>query len=175
MKKYLKTILRGGAGLMLLGMVSCTDYLEQDTQSMLDPVVPFRTFENFQSFTEELYSLVPDLAKHGWTSDFNWGEDLVASLSDLNKASVRIDNGNYMALLDTWDGFLLRNNWDVWPDDNPTHSRDIWNMGWYGISKANHGLANLDVLVDATDEQRKFIEGQLLFYRAFFHFQIIQY
>src|SRR5690606_26502057 len=46
---------------------------------------------------------------------------------------------------------------------------------WYGMRKANVGLANLDKLVDATQEEKDVIQGQLLFFRGFFHFQLMSF
>ena len=48
-------------------------------------------------------------------------------------------------------------------------------MAWYGIRKANMGLANLHLMTDATDEERDLVEGQLYFFRGWFHFQLMQY
>ena len=41
-----------------------------------------------------------------------------------------------------------------------------------GIRKANIGLENLDKMVDATQEEKDIIAGQLYFFRAWFHLQI---
>ncbi|UJH90785.1 RagB/SusD family nutrient uptake outer membrane protein [Antarcticibacterium sp. 1MA-6-2] len=54
-------------------------------------------------------------------------------------------------------------------------SGGLWALAWYGIRKANIGLANLDLMTDATQEERDLIEGQLLFFRGWCHFQLIQY
>ena len=51
----------------------------------------------------------------------------------------------------------------------------LWPAAWYGIRKANMGLENMDKLTDATQEQKNFIRGQLLFFRGWFHFQLMQY
>lgn len=45
---------------------------------------------------------------------------------------------------------------------------------WYGTHKVNLGL-KIDLLTDATQEEKNIIAGQLYFFRAFFHFQIMQY
>jgi hypothetical protein len=48
-------------------------------------------------------------------------------------------------------------------------------MAWYGIRKANVGLANLNLLTNATQEEKNLIAGQLYFFRGFFHFMLMQY
>ena len=41
---------------------------------------------------------------------------------------------------------------------------NLWKLCWYGIRKANIGIANLGNLVSATEEERNLIEGQLYFF-----------
>ena len=53
--------------------------------------------------------------------------------------------------------------------------RCLWGLSWYGIRKANLGLANMDKLIDATEEEKNLIEGQLYFFRGWFHFMLMQY
>lgn len=177
MKKDIKSLMQIGLIFLLSGMFACTDYLEQDTDSVLDDAAPFRTFYNFQSFTEELYSLVPSIIKHTWEPDFNWGEDILVSTEGVNKASSRIDRGDFRSLLENNDVFLHRNR-ALNPDDSDSwkgnHKKDIWRSSWYGIHKANHGLANLELLL-GNQEEKDLIKGQLLFFRAWFHFQIMMY
>ncbi len=178
MKKNIKSLLLSGLVFMMLGMVSCVDYLDREPESILNEETAFRSFINFQSYTEELYHLLPDVSKHNYNgSCYNWGEDITTSLGgDRNRANVHIDNGNYMALLGLWTCFLDRpapGN-GSWGDD-PNRQKSIWAPSWYGIRKANIGLANLDRLTEATQEEKNLIKGQLLFFRALLHFQIIQY
>src|SRR5690606_10565788 len=45
---------------------------------------------------------------------------------------------------------------------------------WYSIRKANMGLANLDKLT-GTQEEKDIIAGQLYFFRAWWHFEMMQY
>lgn len=187
MKNHRKIILWCGIMSVMLGMVSCTDYLDKEPESILNETVAFKNFVNFQGYTEELYNLIPDLPKSSGVSDYNWGEDMVLSLSNQNKPSSLIDRGDYRALLGNSDCFLDRNydvdpmnpTWMSWPPKNASQganaARSVFLPSWYGIRKANIGLANLQLLTDATQEEKDLIEGQLLFFRAFFHFQLIQY
>src|SRR5690606_7406103 len=52
---------------------------------------------------------------------------------------------------------------------------NLWGLSWYAIRKANVGIANLDLLQDATTEEKRLIEGQLYFFRGWFHFMLMQY
>ena len=48
--------------------------------------------------------------------------------------------------------------------------KKLWPLAWYGIRKANIGLENLDKLVNATQEEKNLLAGQLYFFRGWFHF-----
>ena len=61
------------------------------------------------------------------------------------------------------------------PNGNDRFKKDLWTLGWVGIRKANIGLANIDKLQDATQEEKDIIKGQLLFFRGWFHFEFMQY
>jgi hypothetical protein len=54
-------------------------------------------------------------------------------------------------------------------------AKSLWGLGWYAIRKANMGLANIDKLTDATQEEKNLIKGQLLFFRGWYHFMFMQY
>jgi starch-binding outer membrane protein, SusD/RagB family len=179
MKNNIKILFWSGLVLML-GLVSCEDYLDREPESILNEETAFRSFINFQSYTEELYHLLPDLAKHSGNSDYNWGEDMITSLNDRNRANVHIDNGSYRNLLGLWNCFLDRphpqgGTWSWHETEHPSYNKSMWGPFWYGISKTNIGLANLDRLTDATQEEKNLIKGQLLFFRGLFHFKLIQY
>jgi hypothetical protein len=51
----------------------------------------------------------------------------------------------------------------------------MWGLAWYAIRKANIGIANLDLLTEATDEEKKLLAGQLYFFRGWYHFMLLQY
>ena len=174
MRNHIKITFISGLIMLMIGMMSCTDYLDREPESILDETVAFRNFVNFQTYVEELYHLVPDMSKHAYGgSDWNWGEDLITSLSDRNRANVYIDNGDYRALLGLYNCFIQR-RWKSFETEDPNHSRSIWGASQYGIYKANLGLANFDLLTDATQEEKDLIKGQLLFYRALLNFYLTE-
>ena len=59
--------------------------------------------------------------------------------------------------------------------NNYRFSRGLWKAAWYGIRKANLGLENMDLMTAATQEEKNTIKGQLLFFRGWLHFQLMQY
>lgn len=181
MKEYIKTMFRGSLFMaMLLVVFSCEDYLERTPESVVSEEIAFRNFTNFQGFTEELYGCIVDFTNRYWTNSFNWGDDEIQSTANTFHFGVKIENGDF------WGWQAENDGWGAgWLDRagaHPSHTNNdprmrkgVWPLAWYGIRKANLGLENLDLMTEATDEERALIEGQLLFFRGWFHFQLIQY
>lgn len=163
-------------------MTSCTDYLEKDAESVLQKEDAFKNFNSFQGFVEVMYNVIPDVAKSHWTSCFNWGEDEVHTF-DSNWANsvfiAMVDNGNYRGYINNSSCFLDR-PWAVGQITGSAGQRfdkALWGGSWYGIRQANIGLKALEdgLLTDATTEQRNLIKGQMLFFRAWFYFELCTY
>ena len=178
MKNCIRIIL--GYSLVRVSLVllsSCEDYLDKEPETIVGPEEAFKNFANFQGFTEELYMCIPDFSNAYWTNSFNWGDDEITS-ADMNYHIVnKFDDGDFWGWQREYDGWGA--SWldrgDAASRNNDRFTKDIWNNMWYGIRKANLGLENMDLLTDATTEEKNFIRGQLLFFRGWFHFQLIQY
>jgi hypothetical protein len=176
MKNYQKIIFICGILTIISSNFSCKKYLDQAPESLLSEEDAFKNFTNFQGFTEELYHCIPDFTNAYWTNSWNWGEDEIQSTA-LNFHFVnKIDNGDFWGWQSEFDGWQAG-----WMDRNSTSTNDdrfqksLWKLGWYGIRKANIGLANMDKMTDATPEERDLVKGQLLFFRGWFHFMFMQY
>lgn len=152
---------------------SCKKYLDKSPLSDIKPTQAFQNFRNFQGFIEEMYNCVPVIT--GATSHNNWnfGDDEYWE-QDSRVFNNQIDLGNYFSWIDITFGSWFK------PGGNPSGTdkgqmSNLWGSSWYAIRKANIGLANLDQMKEATDEEKKLIEGQLYFFRGFFHFFLMQY
>lgn len=177
MKKFIKIYTLLFAAALSLSSVSCTDYLDKAPGSDIAPTEPYKNYTNFQGFLEQCYNDIPGLASTSWYHGcWNYGEDEYWQPSEVRMLTNAIDQGNYWA----WDevqyspfhsGIDLDGNHDV----NRDFKGRLWGMCWQGIYTTNLGLENLGNLVDATQEEKNLIAGQLYFFRAFFHFQIMQY
>jgi len=87
-----------GVSTILFGLASCTDYLDRDPESIISEETAFLNFMNFQGFTEEMYVMIPDIAKHYWVSSFNWGEDEIITIgAGEYLMGFHFDRGNYRA------------------------------------------------------------------------------
>ena len=156
-----------------ISMTSCTDYLEKDAESVLQKEDAFKNFNSFQGFVEVMYNVIPDVAKSHWTSCFNWGEDEVHTFDSSWANSVfiaMVDNGNYRGYFNNESCYLDRD----WTVEGDRFKKSLWGGGWYAIRQANMGLKALEdgLLTDATQEQRDLLKGQLLFFRAWFYFEL---
>lgn len=174
MKVYFKNMFKISLALSLFcATTSCTDYLERTPDAVISEEVAFRNFRNFQGYTEELYSCVPNFTLTNWTSSWNWGEDEIVSIANNDAPVNGLDRGDFFAWQVNWGPSWL--NFNSVQTGSGSKNKGLWPLAWYGIRKANIGLANLDLLTEATDEEKKLIEGQLLFFRAWFHFQLIEH
>ncbi len=172
MKAYTKAIFKSCLLMaMLLVAVSCEDYLDKTPDAIISDEIAFQNFRNFQGFTEELYMCIPNFSTIYWTTSFNWGDDEIQSTANTFHFGVKIENGDFWGWQsehDGWQaGWMDKGNWNTNAD---RFAKGLWPMAWYGIRKANVGLANLHLMTNATLEERELIEGQLLFFRGWFHF-----
>jgi len=159
------------------GLQSCKKYLDRPLESIITENDVFVNFRNFQGYTEELYCCMPDMSRSTWNSEWNMGDDVLSTTNASYRLNAEFDNGNYWAWRTNGGG------WDnSWLDDNGPNTtansprtKGLWPLSWYGIRKANLGLANLNKLVNATQEEKDIIKGQLLFFRGYFHFQLMSF
>lgn len=159
----------------ILANTGCKDFLERTPESIVSEDQAFVNFLNFQGFVEELYHCIPNLALSGHTSSFNIGDEEIVSTTFEDQLVTQFDRGNFWRWQPevAWGGsWLDRGNTNTGGGQN---ERGIWTLAWYGIRKANLGLSNLHRLTGATAEEKNLIEGQLLFFRAYFHFSMNQY
>lgn len=162
--------------LSLMPLSGCTDYLDKSPDSEVSSTDAFKDFRNFQGFVEELYYCVTDFVKGGhYTDSWNWGEDEIQNVGIDYHMVYKIDQGDFWGWQKEHDGWGC--NWidGSFNTSGGQFDHKMWPACWYGIRKANIGLENLDKLTDATQEQKNFIKGQLLFFRGWFHFELMQY
>ncbi|MDR0894629.1 MAG: RagB/SusD family nutrient uptake outer membrane protein [Prevotellaceae bacterium] len=162
----------------LYGLTACEDYLNKSPLSDIGEDEAFKNFRNFQGFTEELYNAIPLMSAHDYHNAFNFGDDDWRERTGGYEyyADRRIDEGDY------WSWTSGSNAGTGWFGDGGNTSsngrgdkKNLWGLAWKSIRKANIGIANLDKLTGATVEERNLIEGQLYFFRAWYHFMLIQY
>ena len=168
MNKYINKLIVMSAITMtgIMGMTSCTDYLDKAPESDYQENDPYKNFKNFQGFTEELYNCIPVVSnnKNAGHTCFNYGEEEYWEPQELRMQARSVDNGDFWGWTTTYYGYP--NNQGAAGSGNRTDKGHLWANSWYAIRKANIGIANLNNLIGATEEERNLIEGQLYFFRA---------
>lgn len=172
MKKQYKTLLWGSILFLMVGFVSCTEYLDKSADSSVSSEESFKNFKNFQGFVEEIYNCIPDKEKKYWITSFNWGDDEICNPAGDWLMSNQVDLGNFWGW-QTQAGVWLGGNANSTSTSRFDHA--LWPHAWYCIRKANMGLENLDKLTEATQEEKDLIAGQLYFFRAWWHFELMEY
>lgn len=169
------------AALALAGgtmLTSCEDYLDKDPDSTVDAKDAFKDFTNFQGYIEEIYNCVPNKNVHYWTCTWNLGDDEWLVPNGNWHMLHQVDLGNFWAWQDGTlgqPGFWFDKGADrLDPRNTNPDKHALYGHAWYCIRKCNLGLENLDNFV-GTDEERRFIRGQLLFFRAWWHFEMMQF
>ena len=168
MKYYnkIKSLLYSSLLLMagVASLTSCTDWLEKDPESIVAEDEAFKNYRNFQGYIEEIYNLIPDKEKINWCTSWNLGDDALhnATTDGYNHMDHQVDIGNYR-------NWLNNGNWYM----NGARS-SFWTNAWYSIRKCNMGIENIKSLV-GTDEERNLLLGQMYFFRAWWHFELMCY
>ncbi|MDP4208826.1 MAG: RagB/SusD family nutrient uptake outer membrane protein [Bacteroidota bacterium] len=175
MKKYFSKILMSSALIVsFFGFNSCTDYLDKSPLSDISPTDAYKNFTNFQGFTEELYNCIPLVTAIGSHNNWNFGEEELWELGESRLFAYNVDQGDYRAWNNAIFGSWFKNGGV--PSSNTRGDKgNLWGLSWYGIRKANIGIANLDKLTEASDVEKNLIAGQLYFFRGWFHFMLMQY
>ena len=156
--------------------ISCTDYLDKAPESDISAADAFKNFKNFQGFTEELYLCMPDFTRGYWTTSWNWGEDDIMAVGINYHMSYKVDQGDFWGWqrdFDGWGSGFMEPSTEFNPNDR--FKRGLWPAAWYGIRKCNVGLENMELMTAATQEEKNAVRGQLLFFRGWFHFMLMQY
>lgn len=181
MKQYIRLLTIGACMGLAAAFTACTDYLDKAPESEISESDAYKNFTNFQGFTEELYGCIPMFDKGYWTNSWNWGEDEIMNVGIDYHMCYKIDQGDFWGWQsdhDGWQsGWMDRNNSTTVDngDGMLRFKKSLWPLAWYGIRKCNLGLANIDKMTDCTTEERNLVEGQLYFFRGWFHFELMQF
>ena len=159
MKKFLK--LGFTVFLLTIFTSSCEEYLDIPPEADIAPEDVFGTYFTFQGFLDQNYDYILDYNGMTITVGHNLTGETIA-VQGWN-TSAGASTGNYLNLTEG------RSNFKFFGSD-----RGIWQDCWRGVRRSNIALENLDLLVNATQEEKDLIEGQAYFFRAFNHWEILR-
>ncbi|PWJ35012.1 RagB/SusD family nutrient uptake outer membrane protein [Sediminitomix flava] len=160
---------------LLIGFSSCTEYLEEPDNSLLNEELIFGNYAGYQGFLDEAYYQIPDLFDWGIVGSPNWADHTIAKLGWGVQVAMG-DNGLYRNNANSASAsqhnfmYYNPNNRSEWDE-----KRGVWYGSIKGIRVANLAIDKIDQLVEATEEEKNYILGQAYFFRAFFHFELMQY
>lgn len=151
--------------LMGMSLGSCEDYLNKAPEASISEKDAFGSFKSYQGFVEEMYQCIADPNK---ALAGNIYHNMFLADEVLSNAPLLWDDGDYWLDQSRFLTGSLNTN-------NGTMNKRIWPLAWYAIRKANLGLSKLELLTDATQEEKDVIEGQCLFFRGFFHLELMSF
>ena len=159
---------------LLLPITSCVSYLDESPQALLTEETVFKDFIHAQGYLEQCYQYVVNNAAVGNQNDacnFLQGDEYLSTnvgmtcyqwdIGALNLYSVGVYSRPNGTLNQAGTGFLK---------DGP----GIW-QGWTAIRVANMVLKNVDNMTGATQTEKNLLKGQALFFRAYFHCEIMKF
>ncbi|MBE0674374.1 MAG: RagB/SusD family nutrient uptake outer membrane protein, partial [Bacteroidales bacterium] len=158
MKRYIKI-----ATLSLLVVfiaISCEEYLNIPPEADISEEQIFGNYAGFQGFQDKLQNNLVDYNNHGARVTHSIGGE---ALSPSGQSVFNGNLGNYF--------YLLTNRGIYAPAESSAFSAGLYSSMWENIRIANICLEKLEsgILKDATDEQRNWLKGQALFFRAYYY------
>ncbi len=176
MDKYINFIKTIALAFSMVLLVSCEDYLDKspDKESM-DDIDVFSKYENFRKYLDQAY-LKLYTPFSGVYSTEGGNHTLSSTLCDetfpalINGSFVReYFNGDYQSIMNAPAAPVYAGH--TW---NPAADFVLkWPLAWQGIAICNEAESKMDWLLDATQEQKSEMLGQINFLRAYFHFEIL--
>jgi len=163
MKRYINKI-----SLLLIGammMFSCEDYLNIPPEADISEEQIFGSYASFQGFQDQLLNNLVDYNNHGARVTHSVGGEA------LSPSAQSVFNGN----LGDYN-YLLSNRGIYAPAESAMFSAGLYSSMWGNIRMTNMCLEKLEsgILKDATDEQRKWLKGQALFFRAYYYYEYVR-
>jgi hypothetical protein len=163
MEKYITKI-----SLLLLGatmMFSCEDYLNIPPEADISEQQIFGSYASFQGFQDQLLNNLVDYNNHGARVTHSVGGE---ALSPSGQSVFNGNLGNYI--------YLLQDRGIYAPAESGMFSAGLYSSMWENIRMTNLCLEKLEsgILTDATDEQRAWLKGQALFFRAYYYYEYVR-
>jgi starch-binding outer membrane protein, SusD/RagB family len=165
-------------GVMLFA--ACEKFLDKAPEAQVTAKAVFGTYESFQGFVDYNYGELRNYIGTYSTTTMNCGGETINNFISWSPAYVSW-TGDYWYLAGSTDyayndyTSLFANGRYGYGINNAAGGggSGIWTGGWRGIRNCNLALQNFKLLSEATDEERTLLRGQIYFFRAWFHHQII--
>lgn len=153
---------------------SCVDYLDKAPEVAITSEEVFSSFPKFQGFVEDIYQCMRHVTSGGQWSEASWnfgGDE--ALFSTTGTLAYQFETGNYWWWNSSADMSIFTRVEGTTPQPG-NKGQGVWQSGWTAIRKCNMAIENIDKLEGATEQERNIILGQVYFFRAYFHFDIVR-
>ena len=144
---------------------SCKEYLNIPPEAAINEKQIFGSYAPFQGFQDQLLNNLVDYNNHGARVTHSVGGE---ALSPSGQSVFGGNAGDY--------NYLLNNRGIYAPAESAAFAAGLYSHMWQNIRMANVCLAELEsgILTDATDEQRNWLKGQALFFRAYYYYEYVR-
>jgi len=163
MKRYIKIITLSLVA--VLTTISCEDYLNIPPEADISEEQIFGTYAAFQGFQDKLLNNLVDYNNHGARVTHSVGGE---ALSPSGQSVFGGNNGDYF--------YLLSNRGIYAVAESNKFSAGLYSSMWENIRITNMCLEKLEsgILKEATNEQRNWLKGQALFFRAYYYYEFVR-
>jgi hypothetical protein len=158
---------------LMFSFSGCEDYLNIPPEASLDEQDVFGSYETFQGFQDELYDLLVDYNRHGARRSMSLGGEAV---SKAGQSVIHANQGKYSQS----SGGLMASQSVFFDHDeggsNEEATTGLYSHIWEVLRIANMSLEKLEsgLLTDASEQERNWLKGQALFFRAFWHYEFVR-
>lgn len=163
MKRYIFKI-----GLILTSVFmlsNCTEYLNIPPEAAITEEQIFGSYASFQGFQDQLLNNLVDYNNHGARVTHSIGGE---ALSPSGQSVFNGNLGNYT--------YLVTNRGIYATAESNKFSAGLYVSMWENIRMANMCLEKLEsgILTNATNEQKDWLKGQALFFRAYYYYEFVR-
>ena len=151
----------------------CEDYLEIPVEAGITEEDIFSNYNGFQGFQDQIVVMIKDYTRSGARRVHSLGGEAVAYGGySVTKANLGLYAQSGGGLMTTHSIFMPHDEGSRFEQADYGLYTDMWKA----VRIANICLDRLEsgVLVKATDQQRNWLKGQALFFRAFWHYEFVR-
>lgn len=176
--RIIRYILIALTGVMLFA--ACEKFLEKTPEASVTSKDVFGSYESFQGFVDYNYGELRNYIGTYSTTTMDVGGETINNFISWSPAYVSW-TGDYWYLAGS-DDYSYNDYTSLFANGRYGYGINyqpggggsgIWTGGWRGIRNCNLGLQNIKLLSEATADQKNLLLGQLYFFRAYFHHNII--
>jgi hypothetical protein len=162
MKRYIKIM--SLLLVVVLIAISCKDYLNSPPEAAISEEQIFGTYASFQGFQDQLQNNLVDYNNHGPRVTHSIGGE---ALSPAGQSVINGNSGNY--------NYLLTNR-GIYAKAETGFEAGLYSTMWQNIRICNLCLEKLEsgLLKGATDDQKNWLKGQALFFRAYYYYEYVR-